>query len=146
MGKYLGLGQMGHKPCTCLLTQTWNQYSVTCTCAVQDICCLVFKQIFHSKLLKNTYSGIPDLSNLLRKRKLVRKIGSSKNQRWHEVTLYGTLYSSLAFIWVVTRLKSYNHLVNMINSSKHPKGKLGLKSDHSNEKHWAVLSLALFSV
>ena len=29
----------------------------------------------------------PDFSNLLRERKLVRKIGSSKNRRWHEITL-----------------------------------------------------------
>ena len=30
----------------------------------------------------------PDFSNLLGKRKLIRKIGSSKNRRWHEITLY----------------------------------------------------------
>ena len=29
----------------------------------------------------------PDFSNLLGKRKLVRKIGISKNRRWHEIML-----------------------------------------------------------
>ena len=29
----------------------------------------------------------PDLSNLQGKRKLVREIGSSRNRRWHQITL-----------------------------------------------------------
>ena len=34
----------------------------------------------------------PDFSNLLGKRILVRKIGSSKNRRWHEITLSRLIY------------------------------------------------------
>ena len=51
------------------------------------------KLLFECLHLKNYIIGYPekkvhpDFSNLLWKRKLVRKIGSSKTRRWHEITL-----------------------------------------------------------
>ena len=52
----------------------------------------------------------PDFSNLQGKRNLVRDIGSSRNRRWHQITLY---WPGIVWLWVSVQILTKYILFNV---------------------------------